>query len=137
MITSYIDVDINGMYKTCFILLYLLFSLAFSYSQIKFPYPINTEDAEYSPALLPDSSIMLMSARGGSVKCYRFVFDEKKWVSTPNSLTSQINSLMFTDDAHGHYRFSDDFSQLVITRIQLENIRYFENKLINGQWGFI
>lgn len=123
------------MYKAIIIILYLIFTLASSFAQVKFPYPINTESHEDSPALLPDSSIMVMSDREGLSKCYRFVFNGNDWESSPNSLTEQINALMYADGAHGNFSFSDDYSRLIITLHQLKKKNYFESQLINGKWS--
>ncbi|MDH5367855.1 MAG: caspase family protein [Cyclobacteriaceae bacterium] len=123
------------MYKSIFILLFLIFTCTNSFAQVKFPYPINTKSHEESPALLPDSSVMVMSDRDGFTKSYRFVFNGKDWESSPNSLTEQINALMYADGAHGNFSFSDDFSRLTVTLHQLKKKNYFEIEKQNGKWG--
>lgn len=123
------------MYKAIVIILYLIFTLTSSFAQIKFPYPINTKFKESSPAMLADSSIMLMSNRDGFAKSFRFEFDGNEWISTPNSLTSQINALMFAEGAHGSFSFSDDYTRLLLTLHQLEKVSYLESQLVNGEWG--
>jgi len=43
---------------------------------------------------------------------------------------------MITADAHGHFRFSNDYSWLVFTLEQLNKTKYYECQKTNGQWGF-
>ncbi len=90
---------------------------------------------EESVGLLPDSSIIVMSRREGRAKTFRFVYNESKWVAEPNSLTSQINALLFTSSAHGSFSFSDDYSRVLITVHQQKRKNYYESTLVNGKWG--
>ena len=123
------------MRKTSFIILYLVFTSTISFAQIKLPYPINSDRLDFSPALLLDSSIILMSNREDIYKCYRFVFNGDDWVLTPNGLTSQINSILFAKGANCRFSFSDDYTRLVITVNQIDKRKYLESQLINEEWS--
>lgn len=124
------------MSKKTIALLILVFITASGFAQVKFPYPINIENAwDESIALLPDSSIVVMSHREGKPKTFRFVYDGSEWVSKPNSLTSQINALLFTQSAHGRFSFSNDYSRVLITIHQQKRKNYYECHLTNGKWG--
>lgn len=124
------------MSKKTIALLILVFIAASSFGQVKFPYPINIDKAwDESIALLPDSSIVVMSHREGSPKTFRFVYNGKEWVAQPNSLTSQINALLFTSSAHGRFSFSNDYSRILITIHQQKRKNYFESQFVDGKWG--
>ncbi len=124
------------MSKKATALLVLVFITASGFAQVKFPYPINVDSAwDESIALLPDSSIVVMSHREGSPKTFRFVYNGTEWVAQPNSLTYQINALLFTQSSHGRFSFSDDYSRVLITIHQQKRKNYYESILINGKWS--
>ena len=128
--------NLNEMKKVNFPFIFFIISLTCGYAQSKFPYPINTEYWEEVPALLPDSSMILMSNREGNRKCYRFVFDEDKWVLEPNSLTDKINSLLLTDKSFVYYlRFSPDFTHCFVTLKQFKEFWNYESKQVSGEWS--
>jgi hypothetical protein len=124
------------MEKVYTFIAFFIISVTCGFSQVKFPSPINV-DSTYNEAiaLLPDSSIILMSNREVRAKTFRFVYDGVQWIASPNSLTSQINSLLFTESAHGRFSFSDDYSRVLITIHQQERKNYYESKFANGKWG--
>lgn len=124
------------MNKKTIALLVIICITASGFAQVKFPYPINIDNAwDESIALLPDSSIIVMSHREGKPKTFRFVYDGSEWKFEPNSLTSQINALLFTQSAHGRFSFSDDYSRVLITIHQQKRKNYYESKFTNGTWG--
>ncbi len=124
------------MTKIWVLIVFFIISLTCGFTQDKFPYPINIDNTlNESIALLPDSSIVLMSDREGNSKTFRFVHDGIEWKAEPNSLTSQINALLFTPDAHGRFSFSNDYSRILITVHQQKRINYYESQLVNGKWG--
>lgn len=86
-----------------------------------------------SPALLPDSSIMIFSHKNGVV---RYVHENDEWSSSPDELTKQVNALTIGDESFLHFRFSNDFSRIVVRRDQPEGYSFFENVKENGQWGY-
>lgn len=124
------------MSKKTIALLVLINIIASGFAQVKFPHPINIEKVwDQSVALLPDSSIIVMSHREGKPKTIRFVYEGEKWILSPNSLTAQINSLLFTESAHGRFSFSDDYTRVLITIHQQKRKNYYESINANGKWS--
>ena len=100
------------------------------------PYPVNTEYNEFSPALLPDSSIMLFTDRPDSDPVLRFEYTGVEWIESPNILTTQINSMM-VNKGHVHFRFSRDFRRMILL-LHLDQgatHRVYEAVMRNGRWG--
>lgn len=124
------------MNRFSFTILLLIITLTNNFGQTKFPYPINTDNFDdESIALLPDSSVIVMSYREGKPKAFRFVYNDSAWVSTPNTLTSQINALLYTPGDHGRFSFSDDYSRILITIHQQKRKNYYESERIDRKWG--
>lgn len=87
-----------------------------------------------SPALLPDSSIMVSSFTSEGV--VRYVHENGEWSTSPDELTKQINTLTIGDDSNLHFRFSNDYNRIVVRRDQPEGYSFFENVRINGEWEY-
>ncbi len=121
-----------------FVLLIAFLSCIICFAQEKFPYPINSTASERNPVMLPDSSIMLASDRKeeGLYKCYRFEYENGEWVSSPSYLTSLINSLVFSQ-GELFFQFSEDYTYITVThQSAITGNRFFEGKLVNGEWDF-
>lgn len=114
------------------------------YSQIKFPYPVNTEFYESSAVLMPDSSIVLFSNREKSKKLYQFKYDhiDSVWKNEPSRLTSIVNSLILNAKSECYIRFSKNFNKALVSiarspkkRRDQTHTRFFKIKKQNNKWS--
>lgn len=117
--------------KISYLIILMLLIANLSIAQTKLPYPINTEFIEYSPALLPDSSIMLISLRESNPTCLRFVNRDGQWILESNDLTSKINALNHSRADRFYFRFSSDFQRLIVA---IEG-RVYESKFSDSNWS--
>lgn len=97
------------------------------------PEPINTRFDEISPAMLPDSSIMLMSNREGKWKCYRFAYSDTSWKASENSLVRMVNALFVGDVIYPEFRFSPDFKRVIVNPGSGKR-GIFESEFVQGEW---
>lgn len=67
-----------------------------------------------SPSLLPDSSIIIgHGTPDNEITINRFVYQDNSWTLAPNQITEILNGI--TTTGHLHYRFSQDFSRILVT----------------------
>lgn len=101
----------------------------------RLPEPINSKDQEISAAMLPDSSILVARGTIDNYEVKRFVYNGIEWVSSPNQLTTLINSVIY-HDSHVHFRFSNDFTKMILMlHGKNEHHIYLTEQQPTGEWS--
>src|SRR5689334_4222512 len=97
---------------------------------------INSSALDLCIAMLPDSTMLISSYRDGTCKAYQMAWKDTSWVKIDSHLADMINSLMPRTEAEPHFRFSEDFTHIVVTIQEDGPHRYFESVKVNGEWSF-
>ncbi|MEI9920160.1 MAG: caspase family protein [Bacteroidota bacterium] len=97
---------------------------------------LNSNQHDLCLAMLPDSTMLISSYREGTCRCFQMVWKDTTWVRMESRLADMINALMPRTSSEPHFRFSDDFTHVVVTIQEDGPHRYFESVKTNGEWNF-
>jgi hypothetical protein len=103
--------------------------------QIKLPDQINSGSDNMAIAMLPDSSFVVGTTDQSKFIVYRYAYKNGLWISEPNQLTELLNSIIYAD-SHLHFRFSNDFTRMVVMLHGKGDQRIYLTELQNGSWSF-
>lgn len=97
---------------------------------------LNSPEIEICLAMMPDSTMLVSSYRSGKPQCYALKQKDTTWVAIHSPLADMINSLMPTSASEPYFRFSPDYTHIVVTIQEDGPNRFYESVLINGEWSF-
>src|SRR6478609_8505913 len=96
---------------------------------------LSSPQSDLCLALLPDSTMLVSSLREGSGRCLHMALKDTTWVKINSPLADMINALMPTSESEPHFRFSDDYTHVVVTIQENGPNRFYESVLINNEWS--
>ncbi len=113
----------------------LVFAAVEAAGQIKLPAPISASGEDMAVAMLPDSSFVVGTTDKSRFTVYRYVYKSGSWSNEPNQLTELLNSIIY-ENSHLHFRFSNDFTRMVVMLHGKGDQRIYLTEFQNGSWSF-
>src|SRR5688572_12694658 len=104
--------------------------------EYKMLFSLSSKELDICLARLPDSTVLISSYREGTCRCYHLAWKDSAWVKLDSRLADLVNGLMPRSTAEPHFRFTDDFTRIVVTiQEALKNNPVYESSLVNGEWS--
>ncbi|MTI41214.1 caspase family protein [Fulvivirga lutimaris] len=119
--------------RVVFCLLLLMASYP-SLGQLKLPSPISSTANSLAIAMLPDSSLLLSKTINDKYQIVRYVFKNQVWTLESNKLSDLLNGIVY-EGSHLHFRFSNDYTKLIVMLHGKGDQRIYLSELKNNNWS--
>lgn len=110
------------------------FTLFSTFSQIKLPAPISDKEGAFAVAMMPDSSMIVAKSNESNYEIVRYIYRNANWETEANDLSKMLNGIVY-QGSHLHYRFSNDYTRLIVMLHGKGDQRIYLSELEDGQWS--